>query len=184
MLGFSFSFFSRCWQFVNKTLVIFYIWFLNTDFILKHIQLFEIYTFPWNKCLCLTCCCWYWQLQNDQPVLKQIPGRPLLTFPVLRSLVELQPFFNTYSCFQSDNVFVTSGENRRMTKSKSTPVGMASASASNFSVDLGPPSKSNRQFIEELVKQDFLEFLSQWKQYMWILQWMLSKLSCLNVDAQ
>ncbi|XP_041353922.1 protein dopey-1-like isoform X2 [Gigantopelta aegis] len=100
------------------------------------------------------------RLQNGQPVLKQIPGRPLLTFPVLRSLVELQAFFNTYSYSQAEKAFMTGGDTRKITKSKSTPVGMATAASSALSLDIVQPSKSNRQFIEELVKQDFLEFLA------------------------
>ncbi|XP_060598596.1 protein dopey-1-like isoform X2 [Ruditapes philippinarum] len=46
------------------------------------------------------------KLQGDIPMMKMVPGRPLLTFTHLRSLQELQPFFNTLCLAnQTDNLF-------------------------------------------------------------------------------
>ncbi|XP_052808898.1 protein dopey-1-like isoform X3 [Mya arenaria] len=45
------------------------------------------------------------KLQGDVPMMKMVPGRPLLTITHLRSLQELQPFFNTLCLAnQSDNI--------------------------------------------------------------------------------
>ncbi|XP_060070918.1 protein dopey-1-like [Ylistrum balloti] len=115
--------------------------------------------------------------RGAMPVLKQTPGRPLLTQTYLRSLNELQPFFNTLCCSQTESKFVStkrsdnasrtnqSGASSKhhqtaklsaMPKSKSTTeIGKSSGAMSD------PPLVSNtkhcRQYIEEMLERDFLE---------------------------
>lgn len=49
----------------------------------------------------------YPQVKGDIPMLKIVPGRPLLTLPYLRTLHELQPFFNTLCLAnQTDNLLL------------------------------------------------------------------------------
>ncbi|XP_067674328.1 protein dopey-1-like isoform X1 [Haliotis asinina] len=106
------------------------------------------------------------RLSGNNPILRQVPGRPLLTFTVLRSLVELQPFFNTLCNInqsEADHSRSSQSRSRTLPKSKSAPVSVLEDSTGLPIPEL--PStvhpKSNKQFIEELVERDFLEFLSQ-----------------------
>ncbi|XP_069103129.1 protein DOP1A-like isoform X2 [Argopecten irradians] len=109
------------------------------------------------------------------PVLKQTPGRPLLTQTYLRSLAELQPFFNTLCCSQTENKFVTSKRSdstKRSSKSGSKPHQTAKLSTmpkSKSTAEIGktagvqsdptllPNTKNCRQYIEEMLERDFLE---------------------------
>lgn len=123
------------------------------------------------------------RIKGDVPILKITPGQPLLTFPYLRSLAELQPFFNTLCLAnQTDNLLLaarqlgastsgkqsagltnghppniqTSQSQRGLQKSKSVPQFSASQTASqdqSASVQI----KNNKQFIEDVLKRDFLE---------------------------
>lgn len=114
------------------------------------------------------------RIQGEIPSLREIPGQPLLNMTHIRSLTELQPFFNTLykqspecksggspmSSLQSSMLNVPRPS---MPKSKSAPEFDYRASInSDFvssSANLYP--MTNRQQIEESVKRDFLEFLPQ-----------------------
>ncbi|KAK3576489.1 hypothetical protein CHS0354_034162 [Potamilus streckersoni] len=107
------------------------------------------------------------RIQGDVPVLKMTHGRPLLTMTYLRSLSELQPFFNTLCmASQSENIYITSrgqvhsgtrkNGRRLLPKSKSIP-SILDQSDTNV-LDL--QHKTDRQFIEELLERDFLELMS------------------------
>ena len=95
--------------------------------------------------------------------MKTAPGRPVLTNTYLRSLVELQPFFNTLcQSNQSDGSILAnnqSGKRSKATmdkipKSKSAP--FLNQLQRQFS-DLSLQFTSDRHFIEELIECDFLE---------------------------
>ncbi|XP_076078008.1 protein DOP1A-like isoform X1 [Mytilus galloprovincialis] len=106
------------------------------------------------------------KLVNDRvkgatPIVKTTPGRPILNITYLRSLVELQPFFNTLChSSQSDGlVNKQSGKRSKVTvdklpKSKSAP--FLNQFERQFS-DLSLQFTSDRQYIEELIECDFLE---------------------------
>jgi hypothetical protein len=117
-------------------------------------------------------CC---QLNRQAPVLRATPGRPLLNIGHLRSIADLQPFFNTL-CLQQSEKSVTGVSGK---KSGATP-----ASSAKSSKTLQPPAgsgmvksisapekleskqmaemqvKSTRQYVEELLERDFLEHVS------------------------
>ncbi|XP_062580439.1 protein dopey-1-like isoform X4 [Saccostrea cucullata] len=116
------------------------------------------------------------KLINDRvggatPIMKQTQGRPLLTQSYLKSLTELQPFFNTLchsgaseseytmagkkSSKQVTHNGVDQGHKKGIPKSKSTPAKMDKLQRSD--VQLTQQQRSNRQIIEELVERDFLE---------------------------
>ncbi|XP_050391433.1 protein dopey-1 isoform X1 [Patella vulgata] len=101
------------------------------------------------------------RLQREPALLKRIPGRPLLTMTYLRSLVELQPFFNTLChASQSEKNYQTpGGVVNTMPKSQSAPIfdELTASYVHDWQSDL---PKSNRQFIEELVERDFLDLMS------------------------
>lgn len=103
--------------------------------------------------------------------MKQIPGRPLLTQTHLKSLSELQPFFNTLChAGPSDGDYVVGkqkagqygvqngvgqGHRKGIPKSKSFPAKIDNCQRTDG--QLGAQQKTHRQFIEELVGRDFLE---------------------------
>lgn len=101
------------------------------------------------------------QVKGATPIVKTTPGRPILNITYLRSLVELQPFFNTLChSSQSDGlVNKQSGKRSKVTvdklpKSKSAP--FLNQFERQFS-DLSLQFTSDRQYIEELIECDFLE---------------------------
>lgn len=103
------------------------------------------------------------QVKGATPIVKTTPGRPILNITYLRSLVELQPFFNTLChSSQSDGlVNKQSGKRSKVTvdklpKSKSAP--FLNQFERQFS-DLSLQFTSDRQYIEELIECDFLELL-------------------------
>ncbi|XP_021360674.1 protein dopey-1-like isoform X2 [Mizuhopecten yessoensis] len=126
------------------------------------------------------------KLINDRtrgalPVLKQIPGRPLLTQTYLRSLTELQPFFNTLCCSQNESKFVISrrhdnanrtNQSGNSSKQHHQTARLSTMPRSKSTIEIGksagalsdPPLLSNtkncRQYIEEMLERDFLEPLS------------------------
>ena len=64
-------------------------------------------TLSWPEVLSFIIVKLYLQLQGDVPVMKITHGRPLLTISHLRSLTELQPFFNTLCLAnQTDNLLM------------------------------------------------------------------------------
>lgn len=103
--------------------------------------------------------------------MKQIPGRPLLTQTHLKSLSELQPFFNTLChAGPSDGDYVVGkqkagqygaqngvgqGHRKGIPKSKSFPAKIDKCQRTDS--QLGAQHKTHRQIIEELVGRDFLE---------------------------
>ncbi|ESO88953.1 hypothetical protein LOTGIDRAFT_154021 [Lottia gigantea] len=98
------------------------------------------------------------RLQREPGLIKRIPGRPLLSLTYLRSLVELQPFFNTL-CHASQierNFSSHNHSNNVMPKSRSAPIfdELSASYVHDWQSDL---PKSNLQFIEELVERDFLD---------------------------
>ena len=124
-----------------------------------------------NLRLCYDWACFYWQVGGATPVLKQTPGRPLLTQTHLKSLSELQPFFNTL-CHagtseadyivgnQRSGKYATQnglgqGHRKGIPKSRSTPAQIDKIQRGD--PQLSAQQKSSRQFIEDLVGRDFLE---------------------------
>ncbi|PVD28894.1 hypothetical protein C0Q70_11489 [Pomacea canaliculata] len=104
------------------------------------------------------------RLQQDTPILRVVEGRPLLTVGVLRSLAELQPFFNTLCLCQSEKSAslkpaapsITAGlqvPSVGLSKSQSAPECLESRS-------IDQPPKTCRQHVEELLERDFLEPVS------------------------
>ena len=125
----------------------------------------------------------YFQLQGDVPVMKMTPGRPLLTISHLRSLTELQPFFNTLCLAnQTDNLLMAAQQlsgnmpwsqsaegtdqserrgsqgGRKIPKSKSVPT--FDIATPQVDLGIGLQTKSNSLYIEELLERDFLEPMS------------------------
>ena len=126
-------------------------------------------------------------------MMKLTPGRPLLTLSHLRSLTELQPFFNTLCLAnQTDNLLMaaqqlggntswnqfqnlTNGHSgaggsdqsesmgtqggKKMPKSKSMP-GFDMTAIPQVDLGMGLQTKSNKQYIEDLLERDFLEPMS------------------------
>ncbi|KAL4233674.1 Protein dopey-1 [Mactra antiquata] len=132
------------------------------------------------------------KMKGDVPMMKIIPGRPLLTFTYLRSLQELQPFFNTLCLAnQTDNLLLAArqlgaGQNirnqskpmtnghaahtspghtqmkdnsRGIPKSKSTP-SLPASQTTRVETFSQSDTKSNQQYIEEVLMRDFLEPVS------------------------
>ena len=125
-------------------------------------------------------------------MMKMTPGRPLLTLSHLRSLTELQPFFNTLCLAnQTDNFLMAAQQlggnmpwnqsrnlanghsgaeesdqseyrggqgGRKMPKSKSVP--SFDSAVPQVDLGMGLQTKSNRQYIEDLLERDFLEPMS------------------------
>lgn len=102
------------------------------------------------------------QVPRDCGVLQKLPGSPLLSMSYLRSLVELQPFFNTLATLQ---------EQETTHKKKTTHLDLSGALSKSRSVPefsqlsrapevLYPTQyRSVHQLIEASVEKDFLEFL-------------------------
>ncbi|KAJ8315121.1 hypothetical protein KUTeg_007271 [Tegillarca granosa] len=119
------------------------------------------------------------KLHGDTPLIKSVPGQPLITQTYIRSLSELQPFFNTLcQANQSDACFITSSQSgagtktsskrtqkmgqtldpgRTIPKSKSAPVFDKYIQNSGEDSQLPSPQKGTRQYIEYLLDRDFLE---------------------------
>ena len=128
-------------------------------------------------------------MQGDVPVMKMTQGRPLLTFTYLRSLTELQPFFNTLCLAnQTDNLLLATqhiganlsskqchgltnghaglrpedhldrvvGNRRPLPKSRSAPA-MDVYSVSQAGSTLNVNAETDREYVEEIIKRDFLE---------------------------
>lgn len=113
-----------------------------------------------------------------------MPGQPLITQTYIRSLSELQPFFNTLcQANQSDASFTTSSQSgtgtktsskrtqkigqtsehgKTLPKSKSAPVFDKYMQNSGEETQLPSPQKGTRQYIEYLLDRDFLEPLPLW----------------------
>ncbi|KAL5009879.1 hypothetical protein ScPMuIL_012184 [Solemya velum] len=110
------------------------------------------------------------KLHSKSAVLKQVPGRPLLTFTTLRSLSELQPFFNTLCCAnQSGDVPDQVGRGqaklsepgwRAMPKSKSTPA-IDNLYYGDIDWQTWQHDITDTEYIEELLWRDFLEPLPE-----------------------
>ncbi|KAK3097876.1 hypothetical protein FSP39_014063 [Pinctada imbricata] len=111
------------------------------------------------------------------PLLKQTPGRPLLTQTYIRSLAELQPFFNTLCCAsQSEqNMMIANHKpghpgtkkskqldpelmNGNLPKSKSTPAKMDKYAKVSQTESLSSRQDQHyKQYIEDIIERDFLE---------------------------
>ena len=117
------------------------------------------------------------QIKGPTPIMKQVAGRPMLSQTYMKSLAELQPFFNTlcHSKLSKGSFVVTShasslqgrtqGQGRSadkttMQKSVSAPEFKKSIQNSTAEVTLPSTYQSNREYIEELVERDFLEPLA------------------------
>lgn len=133
---------------------------------------FNLYIFnPWKYWSLFFLSFFCWQVGGATPIMKQIPGRPLLTQTHLKSLSELQPFFNTLChAGPSDGDYVVGkqkpgqygaqngvgqGLRKGIPKSKSFPAKIDKCQRTDS--QLGAQQKTHRQIIEELVGRDFLE---------------------------
>lgn len=112
------------------------------------------------------------RLNRQAPVLRVTPGRPLLTVGQLRSIAELQPFFNTLCLQQSEKSMATPAHTKTsdppkvevsgglqvpatgLPKSRSAPEKLESPQAQEMQL------KSCQQYVEELLERDFLETVS------------------------
>lgn len=111
-------------------------------------------------------------MYGKSAILKHVAGRPLLTFTTLRSLAELQPFFNTLCCAnQSGDVHIPDQLNRGeaklgelgrrpMPKSKSTPA-IDNLYYGDIDWQTWLQDKTDTEYIEELLWRDFLEPLPE-----------------------
>lgn len=101
-------------------------------------------------------------MNRQAPVLRVTQGRPLLTMGHLRSIAELQPFFNTI-CLQQSEKSTTSQPKAQavsglqvpsagMTKSQSAPDKLEARQAQTET-----QPKTCHQYVEELLERDFLE---------------------------
>ncbi|XP_076444435.1 protein DOP1A-like isoform X3 [Babylonia areolata] len=111
------------------------------------------------------------RLNRQAPILQVTQGRPLLTIGQLRSIAELQPFFNTLCLQQSDQPALPARPSRAsdpprvegsgllqvpsssapLPKSRSAPEKLESRQAQELQL------KSCQQHVEELLERDFLE---------------------------
>ncbi|XP_070189330.1 protein DOP1A-like isoform X2 [Littorina saxatilis] len=112
------------------------------------------------------------RLNRQAPILRITPGRPLLTMGQLRSVADLQPFFNTLCLQQSEKSAATHAKKQSAGQQKAKSASALQVPASGMTKSVSAPEKLEsklepetqqktcRQFVEELLERDFLEIVS------------------------
>ncbi|KAK7479632.1 hypothetical protein BaRGS_00029098 [Batillaria attramentaria] len=103
------------------------------------------------------------RLNREAPVLRVTGNRPLLTIGQLRSIAELQPFFNTLCLQQSEK---STPHQSRVQAVGGLQVPVTALPKSRSAPEYLEPRqselqlKTSRQYVEELLERDFLEQVS------------------------